>query len=195
MVLGFAVGSVPFAVLLGRVFARADIRNYGDGNPGATNAWRAAGWKVGLLAVFLEFSKGFLPVLLAGYLGHLSGWGLALVAISPPLGHAFSPFLGFKGGKAVAASFGMWTALAGLQGFLALGISMGLFYLVLSVDAWTVVGGYFLCTLYMILAGADLSVIVCLILNAALVIYKHGPELKAGIHTRPFIANIGRRNP
>ena len=189
------MGAVPFAVLVGRVFAGADIRHYGDGNPGAANAWRAAGWKPGMLAVLLDYAKGLVPVLLAGWLFHLDGWALIPVALSPVFGHAFTPFLGFRGGKAVAASFGMWTGLAGPEAFLALGVAMGLFYLVLSVDAWTVVGGYTLFALYMLFRGAELPILVCLVLNACLVIWKHGPELKAGIRLRPYISALNRRNP
>ncbi|MBM4467527.1 MAG: hypothetical protein FJ014_18565, partial [Chloroflexi bacterium] len=54
-VLGFVLGSMPFSFWLGRLFAQADIRHYGDGNPGAANAWRAGGWRLGLPASLLDY--------------------------------------------------------------------------------------------------------------------------------------------
>ncbi len=65
--LGFAAGMLPFAVWLPRRFAGADVRRYGDGNPGAYNAWHAGGWQVGALVLLLDFFKGALPVGLAQF--------------------------------------------------------------------------------------------------------------------------------
>lgn len=74
-VLGFAIGSVPFAFWLARHRLGVDVRKYGaDKNPGALNAFRAGGWEVGLPGGLLDFFKGFVPVFLAQYGSHLSGW-------------------------------------------------------------------------------------------------------------------------
>jgi len=105
-VLGFVLGSFPFSVLLAKLCGK-DIRKIADGNPGATNAWRAGGPKIGVPALLLDFFKGAIPVYLAVWAG-ISGWGLVPVIISPPLGHAFSPWLRFRGGKSVAVTFGVW---------------------------------------------------------------------------------------
>jgi glycerol-3-phosphate acyltransferase PlsY len=97
-------------VWLGKLFLQQDVRRYGDGNPGAMNAFRA-GKPVGLLVLVLDISKGAVPSALAYH--NLGYRGLAMWAIStaPVLGHAFSPFLRFKGGKAIAVSFGVWIGL------------------------------------------------------------------------------------
>ena len=106
----YLCGSLPFSVWLSKLFLHRDARHYGDGNPGAVNAFRA-GKLVGLLVLVLDISKGAVPVGLAyhnlGYRGLLM-WA---TATAPVLGHAFSPFLGFKGGKAIAVSFGVWIGL------------------------------------------------------------------------------------
>ncbi len=112
--IGFALGSIPFSVILGRLLLRKDIRQYGDGNPGGTNVARASGSKLlGALAIVLvlDMAKGALPVSLAHYVFGVDGWALVPVMLAPILGHAYSPFLRFKGGKAIAVTFGVWTAL------------------------------------------------------------------------------------
>ena len=97
--IGFFCGAIPFSVLLARLYAGADISRVGDGNPGAANAWRAGGWRVGALAMALDFLKGAVPVAAARFLGGARDWELVPIALAPVLGHAFSPFLSGRGGK------------------------------------------------------------------------------------------------
>ncbi|URA11222.1 glycerol-3-phosphate acyltransferase [Thermospira aquatica] len=108
---GFLIGSLPFAVWLGKLFLKKDVRHYGDHNPGATNVFRAGGRMVGVLAVILEIGKGALPATLAYHILGIRGWWLVLILLSPVMGHHLSPFLGFRGGKAVAATLGVWGAV------------------------------------------------------------------------------------
>ena len=136
--IAFLSGSLPFAVWLGLLFARADVRQYGDGNPGTANAWRAGGWRVGVLTLVLDWLKGALPVGLAHFVGHIAGPGLVPVALAPVLGHAFTPFLGFRGGKAVAVTFGIWTGLLPGEGPVILGLLLTLFYFVQTNSSWAV---------------------------------------------------------
>ena len=75
IVVGFLCGALPFAVWLPRLIAGADVRRYGDGNPGAFNAWKAGGWHTGLPVLLLDFFKGALPVGLAHYTGGLATVG------------------------------------------------------------------------------------------------------------------------
>jgi acyl phosphate:glycerol-3-phosphate acyltransferase len=106
----FFCGALPFSVWVSRL-AGHDPRTVGDRNPGATNALKAGGWKVGILAFGLEIAKTALPVGLAYQIFGLRGPAMVAVALAPLLGHAYSPFLRFKGGKAVAAALGMWIGL------------------------------------------------------------------------------------
>lgn len=107
-IIAFLVGSVPFSLIVGRLF-RKDIRQFGEGNPGAANAFRAGGLRTGIPALILDSFKGVIPV--AILVEGVSYWQVPVIAIAPVLGHAFSPFLRFRGGKAIATSFGIWTAL------------------------------------------------------------------------------------
>ncbi len=114
IVAGFLSGSIPFGLFFGR-FRGIDIRQHGSGNIGATNVGRVLGLKLGLMCFALDLLKGFVPTFLAGlYLG-LAGkfvivpseaWGWLLVMVAPVVGSMFCPWLGFKGGKGVAAALG-----------------------------------------------------------------------------------------
>ncbi len=109
--IAFFSGSLPLAWWIGQWGMGVDIRQYGDHNPGAMNVWRAGGRGWFVLALLLEFLKGACPLWLAQGLAGLSGWWLVPPAIAAPLGHAFSPWLGFRGGKALAVTFGVWSGL------------------------------------------------------------------------------------
>jgi glycerol-3-phosphate acyltransferase PlsY len=107
----FVCGSLPFSVWLGKIFFGLDVRQYGDGNPGATNVFKAGHKMAGLLALILDISKAAVPVGYSYYNLNIRGISMFIIAIAPVLGHIFSPFLGFKGGKALATALGMWIGL------------------------------------------------------------------------------------
>ncbi len=100
---GYAIGAINPASIIARIRG-TDLRAVGSGNPGATNAGRAFGWKVGVLVAVLDILKGLLPVLALTYLfGEVAG---LIGGIAAVLGHISSPFLRGKGGKGVATSLG-----------------------------------------------------------------------------------------
>ncbi len=140
-VAAFGLGAIPFSLMVGRWLLGKDIRDYGDGNPGAYNVFRAGGQKAGYLAAFLDVGKGFPFVFLAHAFFGLSGIALVIVAIGPVLGHAFSPFLGWRGGKSVAVTFGVLLALPGYELLMAFIACLLLGFLFIEVDAWTVIFG------------------------------------------------------
>ncbi|MDE1169609.1 MAG: glycerol-3-phosphate 1-O-acyltransferase PlsY [Verrucomicrobium sp.] len=114
--ISFLSGSVPYGYLIGKL-KRVDLRQHGSKNIGATNVWRVLGWKWGLLAFTLDFLKGFVPVaLLRHSLGTMASapggqWILVLAALAAVLGHVFTPWLNFRGGKGVATSAGVLAAM------------------------------------------------------------------------------------
>ncbi|MCI4665674.1 MAG: glycerol-3-phosphate 1-O-acyltransferase PlsY [Neomegalonema sp.] len=107
---GYLIGGLPFGLWLGRAFGLGDVRAQGSGNIGAANLLRSGGWRVGLLTLLLDACKGAAPALIA------SEWGLntmVLAGFGAFLGHCFSPYLGFWGGKGIATAFGVfvvWSA-------------------------------------------------------------------------------------
>lgn len=105
---GFLIGSINFALLIARLRG-VDLRSTGSGNPGATNAGRAMGRKTGILVALLDIAKGYVPALVAALLwGDVFGIIAGAAAV---LGHVFSPFAGFRGGKGVATAGGVVLAL------------------------------------------------------------------------------------
>ena len=122
--IGFACGSVPFAYLLGRL-GGVDVRLAGSGNPGASNLGRLLGRRWGVGCFVLDVLKGAVPVAAAAAFDLRLGAGLGIaaatawvgVAAAAVLGHVFTPWLGFRGGKGVAtglgATLGLWPVVTG----------------------------------------------------------------------------------
>ena len=131
----FWLGACPFSVWIGRWFLGKDIRDYGDGNPGAANVFRAGGSKAGYLAAFLDVVKGAPFVVLAYLFFDLPDLVVMVVALSAILGHAFSPFLGWRGGKAVAVTFGVLLALPQHEILIAFVAFLVLGFLFIEIDA------------------------------------------------------------
>lgn len=139
-----------------------DLMTLNNCNPGATNLWQSAGAGWGLLGIFLDFMKGYLPLAILIWSGKLAGNILVLAAIAPILGHAFSPFLKFRGGKCKAVSFGVWSALSDFELSIMLAASLALLQVIIAVfhigrgqkkrtDAWTSVIGILMLGAYILI--------------------------------------------
>ncbi|MCI9653455.1 MAG: glycerol-3-phosphate 1-O-acyltransferase PlsY [Acholeplasmatales bacterium] len=113
IILSYFIGSIPFGVVLGKLICKKDIREYGSKNIGTTNAIRVLGKKVGFLVFFCDVFKGCFIIILIKILGITNVWktpegiDIFLYGAAAILGHSFSIFLNFKGGKAVATSLGV----------------------------------------------------------------------------------------
>lgn len=101
----FLAGSIPFGLLLVKLAGKGDVRAHGSGNIGATNVLRAGGAGLGIATLLLDALKGFLPVFLAKRAGYAPEF-LAFVALAAVVGHMYTPWLKFKGGKGVATALG-----------------------------------------------------------------------------------------
>ena len=121
----YLLGSIPWGLLLTRIFTSVDIRKQGSGNIGATNVSRVAGSRLGMLTFVGDILKGAVPAFIAINLVPNHGWQtdalLALVALASFLGHLFPVYTGFKGGgKGVATASGSFVVIAPLGCLLAL---------------------------------------------------------------------------
>lgn len=192
-IISFLLGAIPFSLWLGKLALKTDIRRYGDGNPGATNAWKAGGWYVGLPALLLDYLKGAVPVGLAHFSVGISGWGLVAVALAPALGHAYSPFLRFRGGKALAVTFGLWTGLTLAEGPTVFGLLLALFFIVLHSDGWAVVFGLLAFLGYLIVRQTDLFILVIWGANTLLLAWKYRSDLRRWPRPRPWLMHLMRR--
>ncbi len=125
LICGYFLGSVPFGLLAARLKGM-DIRKHGSGNIGATNVWRVCGWRYGLPVFVLDVLKGVAAVWLARWLAvRFSGdasWAGIVAALGCIIGHSFPVWLGFKGGKGVATSLGVFLGLMWLPSLIALAI-------------------------------------------------------------------------
>jgi len=112
----YLIGAIPFSYLAGRAIKGIDLREHGSGNLGATNTFRMLGAKWAVLVLLLDVAKGLVPVLLAGRVelgGDVAVQWLRLAAMfGAILGHLFSPYVRFSGGKGIATSAGAFMALA-----------------------------------------------------------------------------------
>lgn len=115
-VIGYLLGSVPFALVIGKVFYRTDIRKFGSGNLGGGNAGRVLGKRAGISVMTLDILKVTLAVFLAS---RIAGGQTAMVAagLSAALGHCFPVFAKFKGGKAVATMYGFLFGMMLIAGY------------------------------------------------------------------------------
>jgi acyl phosphate:glycerol-3-phosphate acyltransferase len=193
-ILAFVLGAIPFAVWLTRVIAHSDARGVGDGNPGTGNAFKAGGWRAGVPVLVMEVGKAGVPVGIAKMTFGLGGWALVPVAVAPILGHAFTPFLGLKGGKAIATTFGSWAGLTGYLGPLALALSMGVFYAFQTENSLTVLGGLALFGVILLFTGAPLALLAVWLLNLAIVAYMQRAELSLTFSPRHWLQSAFRRD-
>ena len=112
VIIAYLLGAIPFSVILGKHFKGIDVRKLGSGNPGGTNSLRFLGFKLGAIIVFLDVLKGALIVLLVRFevFGSVELLHPLVYGLAASLGHAFSIFIGFRGGKAVGTTVGMLIA-------------------------------------------------------------------------------------
>ena len=200
IILSYFIGSIPFGVILGKLICKKDIRQYGSKNIGTTNAVRVLGKKVGFLVFGLDVFKGMAVILLIAFLEFNGIWKnpanieLFIYGGAAIIGHCYSIFLEFKGGKAVATSLGVILVLTpipaiacllifgiilGITGYVSLG-STGATLTVL-ISTWLL---YFIgvpevtsFTDYLI---HQPSLLMCILysLLAALIIFKHSKNYK-----------------
>ena len=119
IVIAYILGSIPNALWIGKVFKGIDVREHGSKNTGSTNAARVLGAKLGILTLILDISKGAIPVALSFFMKAdllenmtgISSLDPIMVGIFAIIGHSFSLFMKFKGGKAVATTVGVFTVL------------------------------------------------------------------------------------
>lgn len=187
----YLLGSLPIGLLVGRMVKNIDVRDHGSGNIGASNVWRTMGPLWGTAVFLFDFCKGYLPTVMTvqmhDHQPSLSPWMPVAVGLAAILGHNFSPFLRFKGGKGVATSLGVVFGLAwgaALIGFAVWGVCLAVTrYISVSSMIAALVTSVILIAFF-----HDLPHTLFAVLVAAFVVLKHRPNLarlKAG--TEPKI--------
>ncbi len=184
----FLCGSVPFSVIIGRVWAGIDVREHGSGNPGASNVFRVVSPAAGILAFLLDVGKGVLPVALAGLVTRglsedASVWYLLLNGLLAGMGHIFSPFLGFRGGKGVATFAGVFLVLFPNGMLVAAGVFLVCIALFRIFSLGSILGALALPVSYFIFTAdpfksANLPLLGICVLAVLLILARHTDNLK-----------------
>jgi acyl phosphate:glycerol-3-phosphate acyltransferase len=148
IVLSYLVGSIPTSIIVSRLAKGIDIREHGSGNAGGTNVMRVLGWKHGLLVILLDALKGVLAVIVIARLHYGSipfenatpfdDFTLVqiIAGISAVIGHIWTVFAGFKGGKGIATALGMLLMIVTVDMLVAIGV----FIIVVSISKYVSLG-------------------------------------------------------
>lgn len=175
-VLAYLIGAVPSGLILGKLFWHTDLREHGSRNIGATNAWRTLGKGAGIAVFIADSLKGQAGVLLGLF---LVGTPLAAVTggLLAIIGHSFSLFLRFHGGKGVATSLGVLTMLMGNVTLIVFAVWFVIVYATRYVSLGSVVAG-FLTPILAALFSYPMEYIVFAVIAALLVIVRHRENIK-----------------
>ncbi|MCF8127218.1 MAG: glycerol-3-phosphate 1-O-acyltransferase PlsY [Deltaproteobacteria bacterium] len=177
---GYLLGSIPFGKIIAQMAAKIDITQRGSKNIGATNVARELGLKWGLLTLCLDVLKGLVPVLVfaaASAKGDMaSQMALAVVSLCPLLGHQFSVFMGFRGGKGVATALGIYLALSPIS------CVLGLFVFLLVMLKWDFVSLASMVSagsipIFLTLFHQPKPLVLASVIMAALIYFKHGENV------------------
>jgi len=191
--IAFLAGSLPFSVWIGKLLLGKDVRQIGDGNPGAVNVFRAGNRMAGLLALMLDVSKAAAPVGLAYFNLGIRGVAMFLIAMAPILGHAFSPFLHYRGGKAIAASLGVWIGLTIWKASLPAVVGALIGIVLFTPPGWSVMCAMSGILLVLLICLPD-PLLLAVWLGATLILaWTHRFDLLQGIHVRPWLVKLVAR--
>ncbi len=172
---GYFLGSIPFGFIIVKLTQGSDVRKSGSGNIGATNVYRKSKW-AGILTLLCDGGKGYLAVLLAAWLGGNKEWQ-SIAAVAAILGHVFTVFLSFKGGKGVATGCGAYLAVAPT----AVGTTLVVFVLIVASTRYISLASIMATAafpLWAFLFHEPRAVIIWALIGSALIVAKHHQNIR-----------------
>ena len=174
----FLLGGIPAGLLIARAYGIADIRLYGSGNIGASNVLRTIGIKPALLVWLVDITKGAVPTIAAGMLLPNEQWWYSASAFATVMGHCFSPYLGFRGGRGVATGLGIMIAVEWRAGLLAFALWIVLTAITRYISLSSVLAALSCTPLYLLLADWSIPLLLCVILMGLLITVRHVPNIR-----------------
>ena len=184
VIIAYILGSIPNALWIGKVCRGIDIREHGSKNTGSTNAARVLGGKLGILTLILDVSKGAIPLILAIFLEKdliknsiNSNTILILIGIWSIIGHSFSIFLNFKGGKAVATTLGVFIVLVPKSILVVAVVFFIVFYMFKYVSLSSILSSVTL-PISIFLLEKNIAYTLFALLISILIILKHKDNIK-----------------
>ena len=180
----YFLGSFPTGYVIGKVFYKDDVRKYGSGNIGMSNVFRTFGPLPALFTLIGDALKGYIPVILAISLNFTPVW-ISLVAFSSILGHVFSIYLKFKGGKGIATTFGIFFAINPWLGFIAV-IVWILVLLTTRYGSLSSLSATFSSVIFSLILKVDIHYFYLFIAIFLLALYTHRSNIKRLITGEEF---------
>lgn len=175
--LGYLIGSFPTGVVLTRRKFGIDVREMGSGNIGATNVTRVFGWYAGGLVFAIDFVKGLVPLLLLRKYFPEDAWLLTLVGTALVLGHCFSAYLKFGGGKGVATSLGCLMAVVPVAALIAAGVYV-LLLVTVKISAVGSLGGIIAALIYLAIVQPPWPAVTLVLAISFVVVLRHRSNIQ-----------------
>ena len=180
MILGAAVayllGSISFSMLFSKYLKHDDVRAHGSGNPGTTNMLRTYGWKYGLATLVCDVLKGALAALIGYWLAGEDGMYLAAVMVV--VGHNFSCFLRFRGGKGIAAAIGAYLVMQPIPSLIIIACCLVLVFITRIMSVGTITGMIANAVVTCCISGGNWTWNAASIIIAVLTVYAHRDNIK-----------------
>jgi acyl phosphate:glycerol-3-phosphate acyltransferase len=176
---GYLLGSVPTGLILTKLFSKVDPRKTGSKNIGAANIFRTAGESLGILTLIGDVLKGMIPTVVAMHWVLADQWGLshhtwiAIAGLSPFLGHVFSIFLGFKGGKGVATALGVYLPISTISVLIECFIFLGIVWKWRFISLGSIACATTIPILIAFFRSDSQAYFITSVIIAALVLYRH----------------------
>ncbi len=202
--IGYAIGSLQFGLMIGRITRGVDVRDYGSGATGATNVIRTSGAGAGVATIILDIGKGVVPVAIGIGIGHAAGlshddraWAAAAGGFAAVVGHVWPIWYGFRGGKAVASGFGAALLMNPLAAAALIPVAAIIVGTVRIMSVMSILMPPVVAATFVVLAVLGVSppaYAAYAVATAALIVYKHRPNIErllAG--TEPRIGRGGEK--
>ncbi|MDE6475686.1 MAG: glycerol-3-phosphate 1-O-acyltransferase PlsY [Erysipelotrichaceae bacterium] len=178
--IGYLLGSIPFALVIGKVFYKTDVREHGSGNLGGTNTGRVLGKKAGLMVIICDVLKVVLAVAIVSYFHKSASIWAGLAAA---IGHCYPIFAKFKGGKAVATMFGFLisTAIFTFSDILYVLLPFLCFIIILKISKMVSLSSIcaaLFSSIYISFMQQDMQIIIASWLLTLLILYRHKSNIK-----------------
>lgn len=186
IIIGYVLGSIPFALVIGKVFYKTDIRNFGSKNLGGGNAGRVLGKKAGLAVMTLDILKVVFVILITSFFEY-ADIAMVLAGLFAAIGHCFPMFAGFKGGKAVATMYGFLFGMALFGSYdirifiFPLIVFLMVLYLSKMISLSSICSALFI-TVYIGLTSDSMIMLMALIIFTVLMIWRHRKNIERMMH-------------
>ncbi|WP_270380481.1 glycerol-3-phosphate 1-O-acyltransferase PlsY [Faecalibacillus intestinalis] len=180
ILLGYLYGSIPFALVIGKVFYNTDVRESGSGNLGGTNAGRVLGKKAGISVIVLDALKAVIIFYLSSYLSlkfHLNPDIKYLAGLACIFGHCYPIFAEFRGGKAVSTSLGYFLCIEPLYAVVAIVV----FLLVLKISKYVSLSSISTALIVLCITpflAVSITAKLCMLVAVILLVYRHKDNIK-----------------